>query len=191
MKYEKNKIKEHKAITLIALVITIIVLLILAGITVAQLSGNNLFENAKLAKEKYKQAREDEDETLEDYEDAITGDRGKKVTYSTEEQVVGTWIDGKEIWQKTFALNYTTCDKIDANYMHGWSVSSYNIETPIDVKLIFTDSGKLKTGNAISSNSMTYSVFPMLTTDYLYITTGNDMVNRITNFYATIQYTKK
>ena len=93
--------KENLGITLIALVITIIVLLILAGIAVAQLSGNNLFENAKLAKEKYKKSRELEDEIIGDYEDAITGDRGNKLNFSTEEQVVGTWIDGKNLYQKT------------------------------------------------------------------------------------------
>ena len=77
MYLEKNMVKNGiKGITLIALIITIIVLLILAGITVAQLRGNNLFENAKLAKEKYKQSKEQEDEIIRDYEDAITGDRG-------------------------------------------------------------------------------------------------------------------
>ena len=35
------KTKENKGITLIALVITIIVLLILAGVTIATLVGNN------------------------------------------------------------------------------------------------------------------------------------------------------
>ena len=90
---------------MLPLVITIIVLLILAGITIAQLSGNNLFENAKLAKEKYKQARESEDETLEDYEDAITGDRGNKANYSTEEHVIGTWIDNNPLYEKTMELD--------------------------------------------------------------------------------------
>ena len=37
----KNVINSNKAITLIALVITIIVLLILAGITIATLTGEN------------------------------------------------------------------------------------------------------------------------------------------------------
>ena len=37
----KMKIKSNKGITLIALVITIIVLLILAGVTIAALSGDN------------------------------------------------------------------------------------------------------------------------------------------------------
>ena len=99
----KNKKIYNKisGITLIALVITIIVLLILAGITVAQLSENNLFESAKIAKEKYQKAREQEDEIIGDYEDAITGDRGKKVNFSTEEQEIGTWINGKPLYQKT------------------------------------------------------------------------------------------
>jgi type II secretory pathway pseudopilin PulG len=38
---KKQKLKESKGITLIALVITIIVLLILAGVTIATLTGNN------------------------------------------------------------------------------------------------------------------------------------------------------
>ena len=60
-----------RGITLIALVITIIVLLILAGITVAQLSGNGLFDRTKVAKEKYKNSQEDEEDKLSDYENEI------------------------------------------------------------------------------------------------------------------------
>ena len=37
--------KENKGITLIALVITIIVLLILAGVTISTLTGDNRFVN--------------------------------------------------------------------------------------------------------------------------------------------------
>ena len=103
MKKTINK-KDNKAITLIALVITIIVLLILAGITVAGLSGNNLFENTKLAKENYQKSKELEDETLADYEDAITGDRGNKINYSTEEQVVGTWLNNVPLYRKTIII---------------------------------------------------------------------------------------
>ena len=42
--------KQNKGITLIALVITIIILLILAGISIASLTGSGLFEKAKDAK---------------------------------------------------------------------------------------------------------------------------------------------
>ena len=41
MKSLKKEIKNTKGITLIALVITIIILLILAGISIVMLSGNN------------------------------------------------------------------------------------------------------------------------------------------------------
>lgn len=47
--------KGQKGITLVALVITIIVLLILAGVALATLSGNNnIIENANNAVEQYK-----------------------------------------------------------------------------------------------------------------------------------------
>ena len=45
-----NTLKKEKGITLIALVITIIILLILAGISIASLTGSGLFEKAKDAK---------------------------------------------------------------------------------------------------------------------------------------------
>ena len=52
MKYQKKKFKETKAITLIALVITIIILLILAGITISAITGENgLLSSALKAKE--------------------------------------------------------------------------------------------------------------------------------------------
>ena len=52
MKNQKKKLKTAKGITLIALVITIIVLLILAGVTIAALSGpNGILSNANKAKE--------------------------------------------------------------------------------------------------------------------------------------------
>ena len=62
---------KQKGITLVALVITIVILLILAGISIAQLTGNGLFKNAKLAKEKYENEQSREKSTLGDYEDTI------------------------------------------------------------------------------------------------------------------------
>ena len=46
--------KKNKGITLVSLVITIIILLILAGITIVQLTKSGLFAKAEEAKEKYK-----------------------------------------------------------------------------------------------------------------------------------------
>ncbi len=63
---------KEKGITLIALVITIIILLILAGVTLTTaLSQNGLFERAKYAGEKYKESETDEAEKLGEVEKEI------------------------------------------------------------------------------------------------------------------------
>lgn len=55
----------NKGITLIALVITIIVLLILAGVSIATLTGEDgILAKAKLAKERNEQAEQEENEIL-------------------------------------------------------------------------------------------------------------------------------
>lgn len=60
--------KEQKGITLVALVITIIILLILAGISIAALSDSGLFQKAKDAKNVSDNAAQNENERLQDYE---------------------------------------------------------------------------------------------------------------------------
>ena len=68
----KNTFKRNKGITLIALVVTIIVLLILAGISIAMLTGQNgILNRASEAKEKTQIAQEDENEKLQGYEKII------------------------------------------------------------------------------------------------------------------------
>lgn len=62
---------KSKGITLVALVITIIILLLLAGITISQLTGSKLFEKAQLAKEKYENEQANEEAKLEDYKNII------------------------------------------------------------------------------------------------------------------------
>ena len=73
IKEHENKIKQkNKGITLVALVITIIILLILAGITLATLTGENgLFVRARQAKQNTLNAQENENLALESYENAI------------------------------------------------------------------------------------------------------------------------
>ena len=68
-----NKTKKYtRGITLIALVITIIVLLILAGVTIAALSGDNgILKRAAEAKEQTNQKNDEETEKLAGYESTI------------------------------------------------------------------------------------------------------------------------
>ena len=71
MNFKKFK-QTNKGITLIALVITIIVLLILAGVTIATLTGDNgILTQANNAKERTEQAEKDEKNDLANTEDII------------------------------------------------------------------------------------------------------------------------
>lgn len=100
-----NKLKEIgsgnkvRGITLISLVITIIVLLILAGITVAQFSGNGLFDRTRVAKEKYQNAQDDEDDKIAQY---------------------GNEIDSYISSDRTFDIN-----NIELDYDHKIDISGY------------------------------------------------------------------
>mgnify|MGYP002627417246 CR=1 FL=1 len=56
IKNEKQNERE-KAITLVALMITVIILLILAGIAISQLTGNGIFAKVKQTKKEYENAQ--------------------------------------------------------------------------------------------------------------------------------------
>ncbi len=175
--------KENKGITLVALVITIVILLILAGISIAQLKGNGLFENAKIAKEKTLEEQKKEDKTLSDYESKIgqyiDGTRNENEnSYSTEEKVIGTWIDGKKLYQKTIYFdtnismgNETTLTN-DFSYietmvdMEGFGVNKSHSYCGIGaVRWLFTTEKKIRVFN---------------------VTLGEN----VTNVYLTLRYTK-
>ena len=58
--------RRNNGITLVAIIVTVIILLILAGISIEQLTGNGLFEKAKMAKEKQENAEIEENEVGSD-----------------------------------------------------------------------------------------------------------------------------
>ena len=62
---------KDKGITLIALVITIIILLILAGISISALTNQGLFKNAKTAQNATEKAEKEQGQRLNEYEDEI------------------------------------------------------------------------------------------------------------------------
>ena len=67
----KKTLKNAKGITLVALVISIIILLILATISIQSLTNIGLFQKAQEAKEKTKNAIENQAKTLNEYEDEL------------------------------------------------------------------------------------------------------------------------
>ena len=74
---------EQKAITLISLVITIVVLIILAGVTISLTIGENgIFTRAKLAKEQYLNAQEAEQEKIDNLSKELSGDTSEEIVES-------------------------------------------------------------------------------------------------------------
>ena len=88
-----KKNKSTRGITLIALVITIIILLILAGISISALTNQGLFKNAKIAQNATEKAEAEQGKTLNEYEDEINKylETNKKV----EGKIVDRVNDGK------------------------------------------------------------------------------------------------
>ena len=90
------KTKEEKGITLIVLVITIIILLILAGVSITMLTGNNgILTQAKLAKENTQVAKEDEENKLSNNNEYINAQTenavpGEIVTETKKDNYVDT-----------------------------------------------------------------------------------------------------
>ena len=72
----KGKTKQQKGITLIALIITIVVLLILAVVTIGAIKNDSIISYADNSTEKYKDAQTKEEETLGYYESYLAGTLG-------------------------------------------------------------------------------------------------------------------
>ena len=71
----KSRIKNSKAITLISLIVTIIILIILAGITISMTIGNNgIITRAKQGKQNYEQSIADEEKQLNELYEYIMRD---------------------------------------------------------------------------------------------------------------------
>lgn len=73
----KQKLKDYKGITLVALIITIIVLLILAVVAITSISKSNIIKHSQNAKNGYIEAKENESKILSEYEQYIKDNAGE------------------------------------------------------------------------------------------------------------------
>ncbi|HCC03878.1 MAG TPA: hypothetical protein DEP51_03360 [Clostridiales bacterium] len=104
--FRKNAPKSSKGITLIALVITIIVLLILAGISISMLSGDNsILQKATTAKENSDKAQIEERIRLA-YHSALVGGQGSYTKESLENEL-----------EKEFKTDYSVDDSGNDNWI--------------------------------------------------------------------------
>ena len=85
---EKMNLKSNKAITMVVLIVTIIVMLILAGVTLTLVLGENgLIEKTKASVNKYEMASKNEEEQLQAIEDYMdnydltNGGQSKAIKY--------------------------------------------------------------------------------------------------------------
>ena len=123
---EKDIVKNQTGITLIALVITIIILLILAGVSIAMLTGNNgILTQAKLAKENTELAKEDEENKLADTNEYIN-------------EQLGNAVPG-EIVSETKKDNYVDSNGDKATVPAGFTVSKISEEQKISEGLVIYD----------------------------------------------------
>lgn len=197
--------EKNKGITLIAVIITVIILLILAGITLIMTRKSGIIEKAELAKEITQQKQEEENTALTNYEMAIQEEMPKNsdmvtiskeeyerlknnVNYSEEEQVIGTWIDGKPIYRKIFTtINETGGEYSQGVTFYGKDYDLQNLDTLITGKVLTTGN------NGVNQE----------TADVWYVRYNNSDAHKetwqintlarytgVTRYYIIIEYTK-
>ena len=120
----KKTFKNSKGITLVALVITIIILLILAGISISALTNTGIFGKAKDAKQKSDEAALDQNTKLDEYESEINaylpgqnnggGGQGSGINANTIASATDT-EKANNYYGKS--VNYTS-----ANGVTGWKI---------------------------------------------------------------------
>ena len=89
----QKKIQSERGITLVALIITVIILLILAGVTLNLVIGENgLITRTKQAKEESAAKQQVEETQFQEYDDYISGQlEGQEKTYNINVNISRKW----------------------------------------------------------------------------------------------------
>ena len=121
-----------------------------------------------------------------EYANTEVGSGSSGDSYSTDEQIVGTWIDDRPLYQKTYYYpnSWTSTDRIilDSNFLP----STYDNFFETDIH--FTVNNDYINGNGqMGSSGM--EVFSSSSLGGLGLVNGVDSVT-ITNLYLTVRYTK-
>ena len=136
-----RKTNGQKGITLVALVITIIILLILATISIQALTNTGLFQKANEAKEKTKNATENQATILNEYEDELN----KYISGNVKTlQADGSWNSGKKVNSPQLMEGMTGIY---------WDKDGNEIEVTADNQDNWYDYDKQEWANAITKDS--------------------------------------
>ena len=136
-----RKTNGQKGITLVALVITIIILLILATISIQALTNTGLFAKAQEAKEKTKNATENQATILNEYEDELN----KYISGNVKTlQADGSWNSGKKVNSPQLMEGMTGIY---------WDESGNEVEVTVDNQDNWYDYSKQEWANAVTKDS--------------------------------------
>ena len=108
---------------------------------------------------------------------------GSNTDYSTTEKIVGTWINGKPIWQKTLEF-------VPNAHEYSYNISSLSVETPISVNgiAILVDNTPV-TLDYITPVDIRYGIGIGASPTAILVNIGNQR-SIPSKVIATIQYTK-
>lgn len=190
----KGKMRETKGITLIALVVTIVVLLILAGVSLNLVLGNNgIVSKAKDAKNKTVEAQKNTELALGELEDWMSGELGEIPSEMTLVEAfnkglikVGDYVD----YNPQAGKSYTSV----ANE-NGWADQTYTVDESTtwrvlglseDGKNVLLTSGSpiKKDMNASSDNEWDQAPYLYMKGAYSYVNCEK-MLNDICGIYST------
>ena len=136
-----KKTNGQKGITLVALVITIIILLILATISIQALTNTGLFQKANEAKEKTENATENQATILNEYEDELN----KYISGNVKTlQADGSWNSSKKVNSPQLMEGMTGIY---------WDESGKEVEVNVDNQDNWYDYSAQKWANAVTKDS--------------------------------------
>ena len=155
---QDTKVKKYnKGITLVALVITIIVLLILAGVGISSLTGEDgLIEKAKQAAEEYEQASQEEADTVNGLLNMIGGENIEEELPESTTTTAGLefyypMVESDNLNPDGFKIKVTGVDEESgvASYKVYIDGSLYTTETTTEETCIINVTGFIRAGLVI------------------------------------------
>ena len=193
-----------KGITLVALVVTIIILLILVGISIQTIMNTELFTNAKETKNAVENSQNAENSIISSYDkkikETLTGNREeiKNNEYKEEEKAVGTWIDGKNLYRKVLvkeqtiepsqtALNIKMGNIENLEYIWDYNIICTN-NLNANVKLPYLKGSKSGLDGFVWYGKEYYGTTD---TDVTLCLRGENDHDTIEKIYLILEYTKK
>ena len=160
--------KKENAITLIALVISIIVIIILAGVTINTLINNGIIDKAKTATQEYKNSQDYEEIQIAKYtneiDSYINGNRNINLSDDIK-KYIDEKVNGVELWanptpnqaftaQTVNIENIMTYKKIKIVF---WYTDGFILNSEVDV-IKLNQEGILNRAWASYSNANTYYI---------------------------------